>query len=67
MLPAMFALGIFHIGSYIYAWTSIFIYASCVAGMTRTHSFYWLKWSLPNFLPGMASNLNPPNLYLPNS
>jgi hypothetical protein len=26
--------------------------------------FYWLKWYLVNFLPGLSSNLNPPDLYL---
>jgi hypothetical protein len=28
---------------------------------------YWLKWCLTNFLPGLVSNLHPPDLCLPNS
>jgi hypothetical protein len=41
-----------------------------VAGMTRyaiTPSFYWLRWSLANFLPRLALNSDPPDLCLPSS
>jgi hypothetical protein len=26
---------------------------------------YWLRWGLINFLPGLASNFDPPNVHLP--
>jgi hypothetical protein len=28
---------------------------------TTMPSFYWLRWGLANFLPGLASNCNPPD------
>jgi hypothetical protein len=31
------------------------------------HMAYLLRWDLPNLLPGMAWNCNPPFLYLPSS
>jgi hypothetical protein len=45
------------------------IYASCIAGMTSTHChaisfyyFYFLRWTLVNFLPRLASNHDPSDL-----
>jgi hypothetical protein len=38
------------------------IYTSYVAGTTGSTtktSFYWLRWGLVNFLPGLAPNFNP--------
>jgi hypothetical protein len=44
------------------------IYASCVTGMTgtlhHTQLIGILGWSLVGFLPGLASNGDPPDLYL---
>jgi hypothetical protein len=64
MLQFLFALVIFEVGSHIYAQASLDlnlpIYASCVDAMTRGipsfPAFYWLKWGLMNFLPGLALN-----------
>jgi hypothetical protein len=56
--PDHFVLVIFKI------WTMILLctYVSYVAGITGTchhASFYWLRWGLTNFLPGLALNLKP--------
>jgi hypothetical protein len=75
MPPTLFALVIFQIRSHFFprlAWTDWDppIYISCVAGMTRIeHHTQLLCWDggLANFLPVLASNHNPPNLYLLNS
>jgi hypothetical protein len=37
-----------------------------VAGMTGIHyCTHWLKWGFMNYLPWLASNLDPPDLSLP--
>jgi hypothetical protein len=79
--PALFALDIFRILSRIYAWTGLDHdppnYTSSKAGMTGVYhhtlkavphpAFYRLRWSLVDFLPGLALNSNPPDLCLPSS
>jgi hypothetical protein len=32
--------------------------------INTTPSFYWLRWGLTNFLPGLALNHDPPVLHL---
>jgi hypothetical protein len=68
-IPSPFWFRYFSKSPPIYAWASL-DYDSCTAGMigmerltcTTKLSFYWL---LVNFLPGLALNLDPLDLYLP--
>jgi hypothetical protein len=42
-------------------------YASCITGMTSLHhhtQFVWWEEGLANFLPRLALNLHPTDLYL---
>jgi hypothetical protein len=32
-----------------------------MTSMTTVPSFYWLRWELKNFLPGLSLNHNPPD------
>jgi hypothetical protein len=42
------------------AWTSILLFRLPVYLRCRAHdSFYWLRWSLENYLPLLASNHDP--------
>jgi hypothetical protein len=69
MPPAHFALVIFEIVSHFMpwpAWTEMLSFVlPHVAGMTDTchHAQLWVE----NFLPGLALNCNPFNLYFPSS
>jgi hypothetical protein len=75
VLPPLFTLLIFLIGSSIYAQAGLdldpLIYASCAAGMTGTcfHAQLLLveMGVLPKVLPWLASNCDPPHLYFPSS
>jgi hypothetical protein len=52
------------------AWTMTLLFMlPVVAEMTgmHHHAQYWLRWSLVNFLPGLASNSNASNFSLPSS
>jgi hypothetical protein len=49
------------------AWTVTPLLAlPCIAGITAgtTTPSHWLRWGLVNFLPGLDSNCDPPNLGL---
>jgi hypothetical protein len=51
------------------AWSAILLFVlACVNGMTGQGLFiHWLRLSLMNFLPDLASNCDPPVLCLPSS
>jgi hypothetical protein len=71
---SFFVLVIFQVGSCIFAWDqpqtqSSYLYLLCNWDHRNAPPYpaFWLKWSLVNFLPRLASNLNPLNLCLPSS
>jgi hypothetical protein len=72
---SLFSLDIFQIGSCVFfsrgllQTTILRTVVSLVAWITGAHHclVYWLRWGLANFLPRLASNYNPPNLYLLNT
>jgi hypothetical protein len=70
---ALFALVTFQIGSPIYAGlasTALFLFIfprQMEWQVWTTMPNHWLRWGLPNFLPGLALNCDPPQSPLPNS
>jgi hypothetical protein len=70
MLPALFALVIFGVRSHVFVWASLttillFMLAVLLRWLMYTTMLsYWLRCSLANFLPKLASNRDPSNLHL---
>jgi hypothetical protein len=67
MLPAFFALVIFEKGSCFMPgpWSSYLCFPLYLGSHSCTMiPCHWLKWGLKNFLPGLASNCDLPDLYL---
>jgi hypothetical protein len=66
MPPALLALIIFEIGSHIFPQASLDHKPSIYAPHHSwdDHTQVLVEQDLLNFLPGLASNLNPPNHYL---
>jgi hypothetical protein len=70
--PSSFCIVIFQIESHFYTWAGMDhdppIYRSWNdRGIPPCPAFYWLRWGLANFLSRLASNLDPPNVFLPSS
>jgi hypothetical protein len=67
--PNHFALVIFQVGSHFFLAQARLdhspAYCFFIAGVTNMPpcpAFYWLRWCLTVFLPGLSSNHHPPNL-----
>jgi hypothetical protein len=55
MPPFAYAFSYLSFGSCLYgpAWTVFFLFTAGMTGLLHTPSFYWLRWSLVNFLYGL--------------
>jgi hypothetical protein len=75
-LPSLFAFRYFtnkvlcvHVFAWRWPWTVSLLWLLCNGDHRHVppHRDYWLRWRIPNSLPGLQSNCNPTDPWLPTS